>query len=397
MDFPENEKNIDDYIKNNPDSLLEKRSREVTIHGKTEYFQGYRLPRKLVFYNPQNGRYASTYPNLLRKNGGKELDPSDEHDSNMIKDHLLSIDTIDNARTIASLKKNGQEKLGIITKDGILIDGNRRMACLSECYETTKDQKFNFIDVARLNRTISDSDRYDCEVKVSMGMDSKVDYGPIDKLIKLQNGINMKKTPQELANLMYGMSEKDVERDLEKLDRMKTYLKIYYGDDEDFTPLQGIDVHFSELYEIISAKAYDDLDDEVKEAIEKVSFRLIRGAKTEGLDEFGSRRLRKIKHAVVEGMDASLNILVDVSDNMKPYDPDVDEKDESPTKTGYVEFEDKVRAQDNQERVILLINSILANLEVLKTGDPRLKEEDSKTKITRIKKFVDKLVSDVGV
>lgn len=395
--YPDNKKDIDDWIKKNPDSLLEKRSRSVTINGKTEHFQGYRLPRKYVLYNVQNGRYASTYPILLKKNGGRELDSSIKNDRKMIMEHLLSLYPDKNDRTIASLKQDGQEKLGIITQDGILIDGNRRMACITDCYESTKDPKFNFIDVARLDRPISDSDRFDCEVRVSMGMDSKVDYGPIDKLIKLDKGKKFGKSNLELANLMYGMTEKDVENDLEKLDKMKTYLRTYYGDDEDFTPLQDIDVHFSEMSEIDSVKGYDDLDDEQKEAIEKVSFRLTRGANTEGKEKFASRRLRKIKHAVVEGMVPSLDKLVEIADSMEPYDPSIDEMDESPTKVGYVEFEDKVRAQDNQERVIQLINTILANLEFLNTDDPRLQEPESKEKILKIKDCVDKLTSDVGV
>jgi len=398
LTYPDNKKDIDDWI-NSPmhDSLLEKRSRPVVINGKIEHFQAYRLPRKLVFYNVQNGRYASSYSTLLKKNGGKELDSAIENDSKMIKDHLLSLYPDKNDRTIASLKKNGQEKLGIITQDGILIDGNRRMACITQCWESTKDPKFDFIDVARLDRPISDSDRYDFEVSASMGMDSKVDYGPIDKLVKLDRGKKFGKSNLELANLMYGMTEKNVEDDLEKLDKMKTYLRNYYGDDEDFTPLENIDVHFSEMSEIDSVKGYDDLDDEQKEAIEKVSFRLTRGAKTEGKEKFASRRLRKIKHAVVEGMVPSLEKLVEIADDMEPYDPVKDEMDESPTKVGYIEFEDKVKAQDYQDKVIVLINSILANLEFLNTGDPRLQEPESKEKIIKIKDFVDKLTSDVGV
>jgi hypothetical protein len=397
LTYPDNKKDLDDWIAQNPKSLLEKRSRPVTINGKIEHFQGYRLPRKLIFYNVQNGRYAATYPQLLKKNGGRELDSSNENDRKAIMNHLLSLYSDKNDRTIASLKKNGQENLGIITQDGILIDGNRRMACITECRESTKDTKFDFIEVARLDREITDSDRYDCELSISMGMDSKVDYGPIDKLIKLDKGKKFGKSNLELANLMYGMTEKNVEDDLEKLDKMKTYLRNYYGDDEDFTPLENIDVHFSEMSEIDSVKGYDDLDDEQKEAIEKVSFRLTRGAKTEGKEKFASRRLRKIKHAVVEGMVPSLEKLIEIADNMEPYDPVKDEKDEAPTKVGYVEFEDKVKAQDNQDKVIILINSILANLEFLNTDDPRLKETESKEKIIKIKDYVEKLTSDVGV
>jgi hypothetical protein len=395
--YPDNQRDIDDWISQNPNSLLKKRSRPVTINGKIEHFQGYRLPRELVFYNVQNGRYAATYPQLLKANGGRELDSSNKNDRKKIMNHLLSLYPDKNDRTIASLKQDGQEKLGIITQDGILIDGNRRMACIAECRESTKDTKFDFIEVARLDRPITDSDRYDCEVRVSMGMDSKVDYGPIDKLIKLDKGKKFGKSNLELANLMYGMTEKDVEDQLQVLDKMKSYLRIYYNNDDDFTPLEHRAVHFTEMFDIDSITGFDDLEDEQKEAIEKVSFRLTRGANIEGNDDFASRRLRKIKHAVFAGMGSSLEKLVEIADDMEPYDPAKDEKDESPTKIGFVEFEDKVKAQDNQDKVIMLVNSILANLEFLNTSDPRLKETESKEKIMKIKDYVEKLTSDVGV
>ena len=396
LTYPDNKKNIDDWIASHPESILEKRSRPVTISGTTEHFQGYRIPRELVLYNVHNGRYAADYPQLLKENGGKELDSSNKEDREKIKNHLLSLYPDKNDRTIASLKKDGQEKLGIITMDGILIDGNRRMACISKLHDLTQESKYDYIDVARLDRIITDSDRYDCEVRVSMGMDSKVDYGPVDKLIKLDNGKKLGKTDLELANLMYGMTEKNVKDDLNKLDKMKAYLRIYYNDDEDFSPLKNIDVHFSEMLDITTVKGYDDLEDEQKEAIEKVSFRLTRGANDDG-EKFGSRRLRKIKHAVVEGMVPSLNKLVKIADDMESYDPAKDGQEDSPTKVHYVDFEDQVKAQDNQDRVIILVNSILANLEFLNTSDPRLKETESKEKIIKIKDFVDKLTSDVGV
>jgi hypothetical protein len=392
LSYPDNKKNIDDWIAAHPESILEKRSRPVTISGKTEHFQGYRLPRELILYNVHNGRYAADYPQLLKENGGKELDSNDKEDRKKIKNHLLSLYPDKNDRTIASLKKDGQEKLGIITVDGILIDGNRRMACISKLYDDTQETKYNFIDVARLDRIITDSDRYDCEVRVSMGMDSKVDYGPIDKLIKLDNGIKLGKSELELANLMYGMTEKNVKDDLNKLDKMKAYLRTYYDDDENFNPLKNIDVHFSEMLDTTTVKGYEDLEDEQKEAIEKVSFRLTRSG-----EKFASRRLRKIKHAVVEGMEPSLKKLVQIADDMESYDPVKDEQDDSPTKVQYVDFEDQVKAQDNQDKVIILVNSILANLEFLNTSDPRLKETESKEKIIKIKNFVDKLTSDVGV
>ena len=40
-----------------------------------------------------------------------------------------------------------------------------------------------FIDVARLDRIIDEHDRYVIELGISMGMDPKVEYGPIDQFL----------------------------------------------------------------------------------------------------------------------------------------------------------------------------------------------------------------------
>jgi hypothetical protein len=394
--FPDNKDKINAWIESHPMDCKLANSRTVTLDGQSVIVQAYRLPLHLILYNVHNGRIASTYPALVESNGGKELDASDELDAKKIQEHLLSLEPlVDNTRTLASLKKHGQTELGIITIDGVLLDGNRRMSCISKLSESDPD-KFGHIEVARLDRIIDDRDRYLIELGISMGMDPKVDYGPIDQLIKLDQGIKMKISPKELASNMFGTSEEEVKEQLQKFEIMKNYLADYYGDnrDDDFTPLKGLDTTFEELRMLEKRKGYDDLETEEKQAIEDVTFRLIR----EG--DFFHRRIRKISHAVTEGM--SLDKLVTSADNLKPFDEiqnqtRLDTKENSKTGVDFADFEESVTNQDNQDQVIILINKILNSLEFLDTTDLRLKEEGPKEKIIRIKKKVEKLVSDVGV
>ena len=394
--FPDNKDKINAWIESHPMDCKLANSRTVTLDGQSVIVQAYRLPLHLILYNIHNGRIASTYPALVESNGGKELDASDKLDAKKIQEHLLSLEPlVDNTRTLASLKKHGQTELGIITIDGVLLDGNRRMSCLSKLSESDPD-KFGHIEVARLDRIIDDRDRYLIELGISMGMDPKVDYGPIDQLIKLDQGIKMKISPKELASNMFGTSEEEVKEQLQKFEIMKNYLADYYGDnrDDDFTPLKGLDTTFEELRMLEKRKGYGDLETEEKQAIEDVTFRLTR----EG--DFFHRRIRKISHAVTEGM--SLDKIVNSADNLNPFDEiqnqiRLDTKENSETGVDFADFEESVTNQDNQDQVIILINKILNSLEFLDTTDLRLKEEESKQKIISIKKKVEKLVSDVGV
>ena len=385
--FPDNKDNIKAYM-GRVDCKITQKSRTVILNGEPVTVQAYRLPLHLVLYNTHNGRIASTYPELVESNGGKQLDASNPNDAKKLQKHLLSQKPEeDNTRTIASLKKNGQTDLAIITIDGVLLDGNRRLSCLSKLFEDTQDNKFGFIETAWLDQNINEHDRYVIELGISMGMDPKVEYGPIDQLIKLDQGIRMKISAKELASIMYGYTEKKVNEKLKKLEIMKTYLTQYYDNDEDFTPLTNLDTHFSEIQKIQNYKKYPDLETDEKQAIEDVAFRLLR----EG--NFNHRRLRNVGKAVTG--DLSLDKLVDSADKMEPFDKNnvVDTK----IQIDFNDFEESVSVQEQQDQVIILVNKILTSLEYLDTTDLRLKEEEPKQKIISIKNKVAKLVSDVGV
>ena len=131
-------------------------------------------------------------------------------------------------------------------------------------------------------------------------------------------------------------------------------------------------------------------------SLQKVSFRLI-------CEKTYHRRMRSMNHAIKDSF--SLGKIVDAANNMEEKkkvddtrvaDDDDDDDDLSPTLTRYADFEDEVKAQRNEENVTLLLNSILNNLKFLKSDDERLKTNESRDKIKKIKDFVDKLPNVLG-
>jgi hypothetical protein len=387
VQFPNNKDNIKAYM-DAENCTLKQKSRTVTLNGEQVVVPGFRLPLHLLLYNTDNGRTADSFHKLLEANGGKKLDPTKKKDSDKIQNHLFNLaPKEDGIRTKDSLKKDGQKELAICTVDGVLLDGNRRLACLSKLFDETKNTKFGFMEVAWLEKPINKHDRYVIELGISMGMDPKVEYGPIAQLIKLDEGVKMGISEKELAGIMYGYTEAKVKDKLKKLAIMKTYLKQYFGNPDEHEKLEGLDTHFSEIQRIQEYVKYPDLETDEKMAIEEVAFRLIR----EG--NFNHRRLRDIGKAV--NKDMSLDKLVDTADKMDEFDP----KNVKGTKTqvGFSDFEESVDVQEKQEEVIELVNKILNSLEYLDTTDLRLKEEETKQKVITIKKKAEKLFSDVGV
>ncbi len=386
----DNKTNIDNYIENNPHCKLELKSRTEIIDGESVVVPGYRLPLELIFYNIENGRFASQYTKLVRKNGGKDLDSTKKEDAKEIQKLLLELNPEDTNRTYVHLQK-GQTHLGLITQDGFLIDGNRRMSIISKLFEDKHDPKYGFIEVAKLDRDISKPDLWAIEAGISLGMDPKVRYGPINELLKLEKGIKSGFTPEQIADLLYGGDAEVIKEKLSKLDLMKEYLRDYYdGDDEDFSPLTNLDTHFTTLQENNAAAEEKDIDIEEKQAMQKVGFRLIR-------EKINHRRMRDIAAAIKRGV--PLEKLVESSDKMETFTPKPDD-DNTPSSTEirFMDFEDLVKANRNSENSIILLNSILSNLEAaISSKDPKLKTDESKEKIQKIKNYVEKLISQTEI
>lgn len=386
----DNKINIDTYIEKNPASKLIQKSRTVTLNAEPVILQGYRLPLELVYYNIENGRFASEYNKLVNDNGGRDLDPTNKNDAKKIQNLLLELKPEDTQRTYDNLKKHGQTELGIITQDGSLIDGNRRMSILSKLLEDTRDQRYGFIEVAKLDRSISPKDLWAIEAGISLGMDPKIRYGPINELLKLEKGIKSGFSVEEIADLLYGGNAEDIEKKLKKFELMKEYLNEYYKNDEDFTPLIDTDTHFTTIQDYEQAAEKKDIPVEELQAIREVGFRLTREKKPH-------RRLRCIGVAINKGF--PLDKLIDASDNMESLDESkIDDADyTSPTEIRFMDFEDEVRAQNSSDNVVILLNSVLTNLRLLDFKDERLKTEESKEKINKIKNYVKNLVSDTEI
>jgi len=118
----ENAQKIDEYIAQNPDCKLPK-TESVIIKGESKDIQVYKLPLDLLFYNIKNGR-------------------------------LLDLDAKKSLELETNIRKFGQRKPGICTDGGYVIDGNRRMAVLTKLFEDTGEQKFDFINVARIEQAV---------------------------------------------------------------------------------------------------------------------------------------------------------------------------------------------------------------------------------------------------
>lgn len=159
----------------------------IMYHGQRRTFPAYEIPLEYLVYNPYNGRIGSVVKSYERQN--HQIDPEDPADKLLIEKFLWESKPDANKKTKERLLKEHQEKHGIVTADGIIIDGNRRASLLNNIMA---DDTIPFNEKGHCQYFVAiilpeDADRKEIlalETTYQMGEDAKVDYNPIEKYLK---------------------------------------------------------------------------------------------------------------------------------------------------------------------------------------------------------------------
>ena len=226
-----NKSRIDEYIKNNDCQINE--SVPVMIKAEKKNLSVYRLPIKLLYYNIRNGRFAAEYRNEIKKEGG-DLNPEEKEDAKKIQNLLWNLNINESKLTYQDIQQRGQWKPGIITEDGFVIDGNRRMSIISKLFDDTSQDEFKFIKVGRLTGNVEDKDLWKLEAGIQLGKEEIVRYGPMNELLKLEEAKSLGISNDEIAKTLYGFDDvKEIELKLDRLELIKKYL-IHIGHPDNF-------------------------------------------------------------------------------------------------------------------------------------------------------------------
>ena len=392
---------IDKYIKENP-KCKQQEVVPLILQGQKKKIIVYRLPIELLYYNIRNGRFAAEYASLVKKHGG-EVKAEDPNDAKKIKRLLLDLDKNETSRTYDDIKLKGQWVPGIITEDGYVIDGNRRMSILTQLFEDTTDDNFKYLNVAKLDEPISANDLWKIEAGIQLGKDEILRYGPINELIKLQEGVSAGISTKEIAKTLYGIDdESEIEEKLDRLELIKEYLNFIDRPD-DFEVAKGYHEHFIRLQEIIAAEKKMGTEPDLRVTIKQIVFQLI-------LDGIQHLELRDIKKMVRLHLADSINELKKAKEYSKPkksedkkvgldeqvgktIDPDKKEKDEdkeiaSPTLTYFRNAADILDAEENKDQVLQLLKKAEVNLKAIDPQSDDLKKSESKEMIRKILNYV---------
>lgn len=121
-------------------------SKEVWYKNSRRKLPVYEVDLQYLVYNAYNGRIAS-FVKSYEKQTGNKLDASKNADVKIIEEFLWNSNVPSNKETKKSLDDKGQLEYGIVTKDGVIIDGNRRAMLIKQLANDKREQPAYFLAV----------------------------------------------------------------------------------------------------------------------------------------------------------------------------------------------------------------------------------------------------------
>lgn len=131
---------------------IKNNNNNVAMTGIPLYYKGhireekvYKIPLDFLIYNKYNGRIGLEVLSYEKQNG--LLNPELDNDREIIENFLYYSKEDRNKITMDSLLKIGQQRYGIVTSDGVIIDGNRRAMLLNRLYHKRDELGYQFSQV----------------------------------------------------------------------------------------------------------------------------------------------------------------------------------------------------------------------------------------------------------
>ena len=202
----------------------------IVYKGERRAFNAYKIPLVDLIYNKYNGRISSSVKSFEKQY--RELNPENEKDKERIEQFLWESKEDRNKQTMESLVEIGQQVHGIVTSDGVIIDGNRRAMLLNRIWNDRSEwrkKKNHNVDECQYFVAVILPDNADkkevlrLETTYQMGEDKKLDYNAIEKYLKCKDLKAEGFSEADIAKMM-SEEESEVKKWLRIMKLMDEYL-----------------------------------------------------------------------------------------------------------------------------------------------------------------------------
>lgn len=225
--------------------------KELFYRNQPKTMDVYEIPLNCLIYNQYNGRIATFVKTHETQYG--PIDATTPENEKLIEGFLWESKINRNKTTQDDLLKKGQLEYGIVTADGVVIDGNRRFMLLRRNAEKN-NAATEYFKAVILDDTLESNPKeiMRLETTYQMGVDDKVDYNPIQKYLKCRDLKNKGFTEAEIAKMMGEKSAK-IKEYLLILELMDEYLaKCGYEGMYRILETEKLEGHFTDLNNYLS-------------------------------------------------------------------------------------------------------------------------------------------------
>lgn len=372
----------------------------IRYKGEMREFNAYKVPLEYLIYNKYNGRIGSSVKSFEKQQ--YEIDAENPEHWKIVERFLWDSKKDRNKMTEQNLVENGQNRYGIVTESGVIIDGNRRAMLLNRIYAERADwqKKGNDVESCKYFITLilpEDADSKEIqrlETTYQMGEDEKLDYNPIEKYLKIKDLIGYGFSTSDVAKMMLE-KENQIKEWIEIMTLMDRYLK-YLNYDGIYTRLDQTEGLFVDLNKYLKRYLngsnmvewdYDEMDvnelmllcfDYIRSRYEGKDFRIIaRPSKKESvfckskelwnsLLEDHKKTIRKIPEKPVQEYRAE-HPEEDLSKLFKSRDRDREKATKETLKTNLEKVESKLKDLNNANQPLDLAEKALNALESVNT------------------------------
>lgn len=222
-----NKQNLDSYIK---EDNFQNDTYKVKIYNDTNFdpLEIYKVPVKILKYNFDNVRISAEKAKVEQDRSGVPLNPMNESDQKLVEQVLLTSKFYSKTATedlLEDIKKKGLEEPAIVTIDGVIWNGNRRIAILNKLRHDTGEQKYDYVNIVRLP-ALSFKELKKLERRLQMQKDWKQSYGPIQTRLDIRQSLKDSSwtVPEIIASYGGRYDKDDLEKMREEIDLIDEYL-----------------------------------------------------------------------------------------------------------------------------------------------------------------------------
>lgn len=190
--------------------------------GDSKQYDVFKIDLDHLIYNRHNGRLESDMLTWQYEHATGDDQYTEELDL-LIEEFLWRDNVSRNKHTIDDLERKGQQRSGIVTLDGVIIDGNRRAMLLKKLGEKRKEKRYFEAIILPDAYDANEKEIVRLETQYQMGEDAKLDYGPLEKYLHVKRLRNLDIEVSEIAQLM-GDTDGGIEKLLDIMALMDDYL-----------------------------------------------------------------------------------------------------------------------------------------------------------------------------